>query len=266
MKVVLFCGGQGLRLREYSDSVPKPMARIGYQPILWYLMRYYAHYGHTEFVLALGYRGDVIKHYFLNYSEAMSNDFTLSEGGRKITLYNEDISRWNITFVDTGQYANIGQRLMRVREHLDDDEMFMANYSDGLTNLPLDKYMAFVRDHDKVASVVSVRPNESFHAIEMADDGLVRKIAPVAKTTRINCGFFVFKPQLFDYINEGEELVVEPFHRLINDKQLVSYEYDGFWQCMDTFKDKQEFDNMHDRGHTPWIVWQKPNGPGNNCE
>ncbi len=261
MKVVLFCGGMGLRMREYSDTVPKPMAPIGYQPILWYLMRYYAHYGHTDFILCLGYRGDVIKQYFLTYSEAMSNDFTLSEGGRKITLYDQDISRWNITFVDTGMHANIGQRLMQVREHLDDGEMFMANYSDGLSNLPLDDYLAFVREHDKVASFLAVRPNESFHAVDVSEDGVVSRIAPISRSTLINCGYFVFKPQIFDYMEQGEELVVEPFQRLIKEKQLIGYKYDGFWQCMDTFKDKQDFDAMFARGQTPWIVWKQPNGP-----
>ena len=132
MKVVLFCGGMGMRLREYSETIPKPMVEIGYRPIIWHLMRYYAHFGHKEFILCLGYRGDLIKKYFLNYAEWLSNDFVLSNGGRDITLYNSDIGDWTISFIETGLQANIGQRLKAVEKHLADEPVFMANYSDGL--------------------------------------------------------------------------------------------------------------------------------------
>lgn len=257
MKVVLFCGGLGLRLREYSHSIPKPMARIGYQPILWYVMKYFAHYGHNDFILCLGYRGDAIKEYFLNYNEAMSNDFTIANGGTELHLYNSDIQDWRITFVDTGLDANIGMRLARVKEHLDGEEMFLANYSDGLTDLPFDKYLEFARQHGKIASFMSVRPTAAFHAVQSDEDGLVSDIRPISRTVQINCGYFVFKHEIFDYINEGEELVIEPFKRLIEKKQLATYRYDGFWKCMDTFKDKQEFDDLHARGTTPWTVWRK---------
>src|SRR5256885_12351822 len=137
MKVVLFCGGLGLRLRDYAENVPKPMLTIGYRPILWHVMKYYAHFGHKDFVLCLGYRGDTIKNHFLTYSETLSNDFTLSEGGKKLQLMGSDIQDWTITFVDTGVNANIGQRLKAVERYLGDDPEFLANYSDGLTDLPL---------------------------------------------------------------------------------------------------------------------------------
>src|SRR5512146_139708 len=140
MKVVLFCGGLGTRLKEHSDTIPKPMVELGYRPLMWHLMRYYAHYGHKEFILCLGYRGDIIKKYFLNYDECLSNDFVLTNGGRRVQLYNNDIEDWTISFVDTGLDANIGQRLLRAREYIGDDEVFMANYSDGLTNLDLNVY------------------------------------------------------------------------------------------------------------------------------
>src|SRR5208283_4430597 len=130
MKVVLFCGGAGMRLRGYADDVPKPMVQIGNRPIIWHLMRYYAHFGHTDFILCLGYRGDSIREYFLSYSEALSNDFTLSEGGKKVELHSSDLDKWRITFVDTGLHSNIGQRLLRVRKHLKDEDYFLANYSD----------------------------------------------------------------------------------------------------------------------------------------
>src|SRR4030095_4084460 len=144
MKVVLFCGGLGTRLREHSDTIPKPLVNVGFRPIVWHLMCYYAHYGHREFVLALGYRGDLIRDYFLNYNEAMSNDFTLSKGGTQIDLHHRHPDDWKITFVDTGLHSNLGQRLLRVRKYLRDDEWFLANYSDGLSDLPLDTVVAGV--------------------------------------------------------------------------------------------------------------------------
>jgi len=257
MKVVLFCGGLGLRLRDYSQTIPKPMIRIGTMPLLWQVMKYYAHYGHKDFILCLGYRGEAIKEYFLDYNEAIANDFVLSKGGAEVRLANEDIGDWTISCIDTGMNSSIGQRLMAVREHLAGEEMFLANYSDGLTDLPLDQYMDFVREKDRVASFVSVRPTASFHMVESGKDGLVTSIQPAAETSRINCGYFALKQEIFDYMEPGDELVVEPFHRLLEKKQLVTYEYDGFWECADTFKDKMQLDNMHERGNTPWMVWKK---------
>lgn len=256
MKVVLFCGGFGLRLRDYSDEVPKPMVRIGDRPILWYLMKYYAHYGITDFILCLGYRGDAIREYFLKYNECMYNDFVMNGGGGIIKPIKSDIKDWKITFVDTGLTANIGQRLYAVRKYLEGEEVFMANYSDALTDLPLDKYIEFYRQQNKTAAFVSVHPNESFHVVDSKQDGSVTNIQPVARSVRINCGFFILKKEFFNYINDGEELVVEPFHRLIANDALVTYAYDGFWKCMDTFKDKREFEEMHVRGERPWVAWK----------
>jgi glucose-1-phosphate cytidylyltransferase len=256
MKVVLFCGGLGLRLRDYSESIPKPLVRVGPQPILWNIMRYYAHYGHTDFILCLGYRGEAIKEFFLNYSEAMANDFTLKRGGSAIELHKRDIDNWTITFVDTGLRSNIGERLMKVRSHLEGEDMFLANYSDGLTDLPLDRYMDFVRENDKIATFVSVRPTASFHAVRAKPNGLVTDIYPVSEKSRVNCGYFVLKREIFDYMEPGDELVTTPFQRLIKEQQLVTYEWDGFWECMDTFKDQRLLHDMHVRGETPWVVWE----------
>ncbi len=152
MKVVLFCGGLGTRLKEFSETIPKPMVDIGYRPIMWHLMKYYSAFGHTDFILCLGYRGDMIKNYFLNYNECLSNDFVLSDGGRTVRLLGSDISEWTITFVDTGLNSNIGQRLMAVRKFVKDDEMFMANYTDGLTDLNLSEYLQYFRERRKIAS------------------------------------------------------------------------------------------------------------------
>jgi glucose-1-phosphate cytidylyltransferase len=257
MKVVLFCGGQGTRLREYSESIPKPMVNIGYRPIIWHVMKYYAHFGHTDFILCLGYRGDVIKQYFLDYEECLSNDFRLSKGGREVQLYGRDIDKWNITFVDTGHYSSIGQRLKAVERHLQSEEVFLANYSDGLSDLPLPAYLANFDLHDAVGSFVCVRPSQSFHMVSLAESNLVTDIRHVDQADLwINGGFFAFKRAIFDYIRKGEDLVAEPFQRLFAKGRLVAYKHTGFWACMDTFKDKQRLDEMSARGDCPWEVWR----------
>ena len=163
MKVVLFCGGLGTRLRDFSEAIPKPLVHIGYRPILWHVMKYYAHYGHKDFILCLGYKADLIKNYFLNYNECISNDFTLNNGGQSLSLLNSDIHDWNITFVDTGLHSNIGQRLKAVQKHLENEEVFLANYSDGLTDLILPEAIEKFYHIDKIVSFLSVRPSQTFH-------------------------------------------------------------------------------------------------------
>jgi glucose-1-phosphate cytidylyltransferase len=257
MKIVLFCGGLGMRLREYSDSIPKPMVAIGYRPILWHVMKYYAHYGHKDFILCLGYRGDAIKKYFLEYSECASNDFILSGGGKKVHLLNSDIHDWRITFADTGINANIGQRLMAVEKYLDGEEEFFANYSDGLSDVPLPQQLAHFREASKVASFLCVRPNLSYHLVSLEEDNIVSRIHAIGNgSVRINGGFFIFRKKMFDYLKRDEELVAEPFQRLVEDKQLIGYPYDGFWASMDTFKDKQHLEEL-DLGCAPWKVWNE---------
>ncbi len=256
MKVVLFCGGLGTRLREHSDTIPKPLVPIGYRPILWHLMNYYAHFGHRDFILCLGYRGDLIREFFLNYNEAMSNDFTLYEGGRRRQLHGSDIADWNITFVDTGLHSNIGQRLLRVEKYLGGESEFLANYSDGLANVPLDQMIADLRAKQAVASFVSVRSPQSFNTVHAAADGTVTAMgAANDRQIRINGGFFVMRREIFNYVREGEELVEQPFARLIEARKLLAFPWDGFWQCMDTFKDKITFDRMEAKGDCPWKVW-----------
>lgn len=246
-----------MRLREHSESVPKPMVAIGYRPVLWHVMKYYAHYGHKEFILCLGYKADTIKNYFLNYTEALSNDFVLTEGGKNVELLNSDIQDWKITFVDTGINANIGERLRAIREHVADDEMFLANYSDGLTDLPLPDYIDECRKRDKIASFVCVKPTHSFHIVSLGKKSAVEDIKHIADTdVWINGGYFLLKREIFDHMEEGEELVYEPFHRLIKDHQLTAYEYKGFWQSMDTLKDKQILEDMYERGTAPWKIWE----------
>jgi glucose-1-phosphate cytidylyltransferase len=256
MKVVLFCGGLGMRLRDYADNVPKPMVPLGYRPIIWHLMKYYAHFGHRDFVLCLGYRGDMIKNYFLHYEEGLSNDFILSEGGRKRELLTSDIEDWRITFVETGASSNIGQRLMAVKKHLAGEEMFMANYSDGLTDLHLPNQIEAFRKSGTVGTFLSVRPNLSYHFVSTDELGRVQSFRDIAQSgLRVNGGFFVFRQEIFDYMRPGEELVEKPFNRLVAEQKLLAFEYDGFWVPMDTAKDKQRLDELYATGKPPWYVW-----------
>ena len=259
MKVVIFCGGLGMRLREYSENIPKPMVPVGSRPILWHVMRYYAHFGHKDFILCLGYKGEMIKKYFLEYEETVSNDFVLTEGGRKIDLLSSDIHDWKITFVDTGMASNVGMRLDAVRAHLRGEEMFLANYSDGVSDLPLPEMIDFmVQRPDAVACFAGVAPYATFHLVSVEGDGRVKNIAHVKQTgMRINGGYFVLRPEVFDWMRPGEELVQEPFQRLCSAGRLLSYVYDGFWACMDTFKDKQLLEDLYTRGQVPWEVWKK---------
>jgi glucose-1-phosphate cytidylyltransferase len=244
-----------MRIRD-AESMPKPMVTIGYRPIMWHVMKYYAHYGHKDFILCLGYRGDLIKNYFLNYSETVSNDFVLSEGGKKLDLMGSDIHDWKITFVETGASSNIGQRLKAVEKYLAGESEFLANYSDGLTDLPLPVHLEHFRATNAIGTFVSVRPNLSYHVVSVGQGGLVNDIQELRKTpTRINGGFFAFKREVFDHMRDGEELVIEPFRRLIKIGRLAAYEYDGFWMSMDTFKDRYQLEEIHASGKAPWEVW-----------
>lgn len=266
MKVVLFCGGLGMRLRDYSEQIPKPMVTIGYRPILWHVMKYYAHFGHKEFILCLGYKADVIKNYFLNYNECLSNDFVLTQGGRNLDLLNSDIHDWKITFVDTGMTTNIGGRLKVVEPFLEGEEMFLANYSDGVTDLRLpDMIEEMRRWPNTVGSFLCVRPSQRFHLVDLNGNGQVADIRGVSHSdVWINGGFFVFRNEIFDHIHKGEELVEEPFKRLIQAGRLNAHKHDKFWACMDTFKEKQDFEEMYATGKAPWEVWnQSSNGRRN---
>ena len=259
MKVVLFCGGLGMRLREYSDKIPKPMVPIGYRPILWNVMKFYASYGHKDFILCLGHQADVIKNYFVNYDEKISNDFVYKKGGKEIELLNSDIDDWKITFVDTGINSNIGMRLMSVKEHLEGDEMFLANYSDGLSDLHLPLMIDwFEQQKDITASFVAYQPTQSFHVVRRTDNGLVQNISHIGDSgLYINTGYFILRKDIFDYMEWGDELVNQPFQRLISKDRLSSWEHKGFWASMDTYKDKQTLDEAYAKGKAPWEIWNK---------
>jgi glucose-1-phosphate cytidylyltransferase len=258
VKVVLFCGGFGMRMREFSEAIPKPMVPIGYRPILWHVMKYYAHYGHKDFILCLGYKADVIKNYFLEYDECLSNDFVFSQGGKNLELLSRDIDDWNITFVDTGLTTNIGGRLRAVRSHLKGESMFLANYTDGLSDVHLPTVIESFTQSRNTACFVSVKPRASFHLIDTDAQGVVRSIEHIGKSgARINGGFLALRQEIFDYLGEGEDLVEAPFRRLIGDGKLMAHAHEGFWACMDTFKERQELEDTYGRGNAPWVVWNE---------
>jgi glucose-1-phosphate cytidylyltransferase len=255
MKVILFCGGAGMRLRGYADDVPKPMVTIGSRPVLWHVMKYYAHFGHKDFILCLGYKGNSIKNYFLQYDESVSNDFVWSQGGKNIRFVNRDIDDWTITFVETGASATIGERLKAVQPYLEGEEIFLANYGDGLSDVPLPDMLQKFSRSDAVASLLLVQPTASFDIVTAGPEGHVSDVCPLAGSDIwINGGFFAMRQDIFKYIHPGDELVREPFQRLIEQRRLLSYKYNGFWQCMDTFKDKQRLEEL-DQTTAPWKVW-----------
>lgn len=269
MKVVLFCGGAGMRLRGYADDIPKPMVNIGTRPILWHLMKYYAHFGHKDFILCLGYKGNCIKDYFLHYDESVSNDFVWSKGGKQVDLLNRDIDDWTITFVETGANANIGQRLKAVEPYLSGEEFFLANYGDGLSDFHLPEMIDKFQRSDAVASLLLVQPTASFDIVYTGSEGTVQEVRPITESDIwINGGFFVMRNEIFRYMEPGEELVREPFQRLICRNALLAQKYHGFWQCMDTFKDKQHLEDLN-QGAAPWKVWNHSAAPaanGRHCE
>jgi glucose-1-phosphate cytidylyltransferase len=235
MKVVLFCGGLGTRLREYSPTVPKPLVPVGDQPIVWHLMRYYAHFGHDEFILCLGHGAELIREYFRE----------------------QDLG-WHATLVDTGQDASVGERLRRVASHVASDEMFLANYSDGLSDLDLGGYIEEFRSSNAIGQLLCVRPSQTFHPVRVDPDGVVVDIRPAREAdVWINGGFFVLRPEIFEYLHDGEDLVEAPFERLIKLGRLRAHRYDGFWAAMDTLKDKVAFDEMDASDMAPWMVWKR---------
>lgn len=258
MKVVLFCGGLGMRMRADNQSLPKPMMPIGSRPVLWHVMRYYAHFGHTEFILCLGYGAQAVKDYFLNYKETASNDFVLTKGGEHIEMLGSDISDWTISFIDTGMDTAIGERLRRVRHHLGDDELFLANYGDVLTDAPMDELVDSFTATDAVAQLLAVSPQDSFHVVNITDGNKVTGLTPVGDMSmRINGGYFVLRQGIFDYLNEGEDLVMDGCVRAAADGKMLAVPYDGFWAPMDTLKERSALETMYKSGVSPWALWRK---------
>lgn len=255
MKVVLFCGGYGMRMRSDEAPLPKPMSPIGSRPMLWHIMRYYAHFGHTDFILCLGYGAQVIKDYFLHYEETASNDFVLRDGGADVKLLSTDITDWTITFVDTGLETPIGERLRRVRPYLDGDPVFLANYGDGLSNIDMNDLIARL-PAGHAGSLLAVAPQDSFHMVSISSDGNLTGLEPVANMDmRINGGFFVLRQEIFDYICVGEDLVMHGCVRAAEEGRFSAHRFDGFWACMDTVKERAYLEGLDQSGAAPWKVW-----------
>jgi len=254
MKVVLFCGGLGMRMRDGVTTGPKPMAMIGERPLLWHVMRYYAHFGHTDFVLCLGYGASYVKDFFLNYDETKSNDFVLE--GSEVKLFRTDISDWRITFVDTGLNSPIGERLRRVRRFVADEPMFLANYADVLTNAPLPDMITRFEASDAVASLLAVPLQSSHHVVDIADDGFVANVTLMRDLRQWeNGGYFLLRREIFDYLDENEDLVEDAILRLVPRQKVLAYPYKGYWSPADTVKERAQLEEMYHRGHCPWMVW-----------
>ena len=256
MKVVLFCGGLGMRMRDGVNSGPKPMAMIGERPMLWHVMRYYAHFGHTDFILCLGYGASYVKDFFLSYDETKSNDFVLERGDRVAKLFRTDISDWRITFVDTGLSSPIGERLRRVRRFVDGEPMFLANYADVFTNAPLPDMVARFTASNAVVSLLAVPPQSSHHVVDVDDKGLVTEVMPMRDLRQWeNGGYFVLRQEIFDYLGEGDDLVGDAIPRLVKERKTLAYPYRGFWTPADTLKDRALMEDRYASGSCPWMVW-----------
>jgi glucose-1-phosphate cytidylyltransferase len=259
MKVVLFCGGLGTRIREYSENIPKPMVPIGQQPILWHIMNYYSQYGHRDFILCLGYKANVIKDYFLNAKQWAYSDCRISDFGKQVEVLGERPPDWRVALVDTGIWRNIGERLVAVRHLVEDEGIFLANYSDGLTDAPLHEIVDRFKRSGKIGCFIAVHPPFNFHLAEFNGQDVVARFRSSQEAEIwINGGYFIFRNEIFDYIKDGEELVLEPFNRLIKEGQLMAYKYEGFWRAMDTLRDRQILEEMVDRGDMPWRVQSPP--------
>ncbi|MBU3700558.1 MAG: glucose-1-phosphate cytidylyltransferase [Acidimicrobiia bacterium] len=255
MKVVLLAGGLGTRLREETEYRPKPMVEVGGRPILWHIMKNFAHFGLNEFVVCTGYKGEVIKEYFLHY-EARMNDFTIHLGPQSFIEYRDDHeeANWIVTVADTGATTMTGGRVKRIERHVDGP--FIVTYGDGLADVDIDALLEFHRSHGRLATVTTVRPLSRFGVMDIGPDGVVEQFREKPQGDgNVNAGFFVFEPQVFDYLTPDCVLEEEPLERLAADKQLVAYRHDGFWQPMDTYRESTMLNEMWDRGDAPWKVW-----------
>lgn len=257
LKTVILCGGLGTRLSEETQLRPKPMVEIGGRPILWHLMNIYAYYGHNQFLLALGYKGDVIKDYFLNYHARMS-DITVHLGSGVVDFANPTAEDWQITMADTGDETMTGGRVLRLARHLRESGTFMLTYGDGVANVDINALLKFHRSHGRLATVTAVRPSARFGDLLIEENQVLKfKEKPQTGDGAINGGFFVLEPKVLDYI-AGDQTVfeAEPLENLCRDGQLMAYQHNGYWQCMDTLRDKTMLEFLWSEGKAPWKIWK----------
>ena len=262
MKVVILCGGYGTRIRDVADNLPKPMIPVGNYPIIWHIMKYYATLGHDEFILCLGYKSSVIKDYFLNY-EARTTDFSITLGRKdSMEVLNKHTEQnWKITFAETGLDSMTGTRIKKIQKYIQPGESFMLTYGDGLSDVDLDSLISFHKLHNKTLTLTGVRPTGRFGEIMSDSKGEITefKEKPEATKGRINGGFFVANYSLFDYIDDGRDDIVfeqEPMKELVESKQLMQFDHDGFWQPMDTMREYKMLNSMYSEKKAPWKIWE----------
>jgi glucose-1-phosphate cytidylyltransferase len=258
MKTVILCGGFGTRLSEETHIRPKPMVEVGGKPILWHIMKLYAHYGFNDFSLALGYKGEHIKNYFLNY-HPHNSDITIDLSTGKAAYENSSIEDWSVYLKDTGKESQTGGRLHRLQPQLEQGGTFMLTYGDGVANLDIEKLVKFHRSHGKIATVTSVRPPARFGTMTFDGDQVVNfSEKPQTGEGWINGGFFVFEPEIFKYLS-GDQTILErePLENLAKDRQLMAYKHEGFWHPMDMLRDRNFLHGLCEKDEAPWMLWEK---------
>ena len=259
MKVLILAGGMGTRLAEETSVIPKPMVEIGGHPILWHIMKIYSQYGYNDFVILLGYKGYIIKEYFANYF-LHSSDVTFNLRENKMTIHEQHCEPWNVTLIDTGLNTMTGSRVKKAQKYTD-NEPFMLTYGDGVSDINIKALVDYHKEHGRIGTLTSVQPEGRFGAIVSDDSGKISafKEKPQGDGSWINAGFFVFNPEIFDYIDDGDDIVFErePLENLVADGELHAYRHEGFWKCMDTLRDKQQLQKMFDENNAPWITWKE---------
>lgn len=258
MKVVILCGGMGTRLREETEIKPKPMVEVGGMPILWHIMKTYAHYGFNEFILCLGYKGEMIKEYFYHY-EVLSNDFTIELGSKKIDIHPRHSEQgWKITLVDTGLNTMTGARVKRIERFIK-EEMFMLTYGDGVTDINIHKLLEYHKNHGKIGTVTGVSPPSRYGELLIHKDQVISfREKPKNNDNSISGGYFIYNKEFFNYLKDDDDCILErePLEMLAKDEELQVYQHTGFWQCMDTYRDYKYLAELWEKGNPPWKVWK----------
>ncbi len=259
MKTVILCGGKGTRLREETEYRPKPMVHVGNKPVLWHIMKIYAHYGYNEFIICLGYKGNMIKEYFLNY-EAMNNDFTITLGNKdSIQFHNNHLEKdWSVTLADTGENAQTGARVKKVEKYITEDT-FMLTYGDGVGNINIKDLINYHKSHGRIGTMTGVHPASRFGEVSIKDNRVMQfNEKPQTIGGLINGGYFVFNKEFFKYLNEDDNCILEknPLENLTRDGELMVYPHEGFWQCVDTYRELEQLNAQWGTSRPPWKVWQ----------
>jgi glucose-1-phosphate cytidylyltransferase len=260
MKVVILCGGYGTRIRDVADDIPKPMIPIGRYPILWHIMKYYSCFGHRDYVLCLGHKGNSIRDFFINY-ETNTKDFTITLGqyGENKFHTENDESDWTVTLAETGLHSMTGARIERIKKYVENEE-FMLTYGDGVGDIDINNLLAFHNSHDKALTITGVRPPGRFGEL-ISENGQIIEFneKPQATGGQISGGYFVARPKIFEYLDQSDSLVFEqePIKKLVADGEVMIYEHDGFWQPMDTSREYNILNELYEKGNAPWVIWKE---------